>query len=188
VSTRDVGDAVKVTYSVVDEDGDPVNASTCVLTVTKPDLTTSTPTVSNPETGEYEADWLYAAAGRHIFTWVTTVPNTTESTVVYAVAPTALPTLAVVKDYLGTTSATDAEITAALAAETAAQDAVCRVEAYYPPDLAEALKRRVARNLALRGIPLAVLQGDAEGGSLVLPRLDVEVRRLEGPHRKLIAG
>jgi hypothetical protein len=188
VSTRDVGDAVKVTYSVVDEDGNSVNAATCVLTVTKPDLTTSTPTVANPETGEYEADWLYAAAGRHILTWVTTDPNTTESTAVVAIAPTALPTLAVVKEYLGPTSATDAQISDALAAETANQGAVCRVEAHYPDDLAQALKRRVARNLALRGIPLAVLQGDAEGGSLSVPRLDVEIRRFEGPHRKLIAG
>jgi hypothetical protein len=188
VSTRDVGDAVKVTYSVVDEDGNSVNAATCVLTVTKPDLTTSIPTVVNPETGEYEADWLYAAAGRHIFTWVTTDPNTTESTVVMAVAPTALPTLAVVKAYLGTTSATDAQITDALAAETANQGAICRVEAHYPDDLAQALKRRVARNLAMRGFPIAVLQGDPEAGSLVLPRLDGEIRRLEGPHRRLIAG
>ena len=188
MSTRDVGDAVTVSYSVRDDEGNPVNASTCVLTVTRPDLTTATPTVDNPETGEYEAPWLYAMAGRHLFAWVSTVPNTAESFAVEAVTHGPLPTLAQVKAYLGANSASDATITEALAAETAAQAAMCRVGAHYPADLAEALKRRVARNLAMRGFPIAVLQGDPEAGSLVLPGRDSEVRRLEGFWRKVVLG
>lgn len=102
-----------------------------------------------------------------------------------------VPTELEVADYLGETSATDEQIADALAAEQAAQAARCRVPADadpWPADLAQALKRRVARNLALRGLPIAVLQGDAESGSTVLPGSDPEVRRFEAPHRRITVG
>lgn len=102
-----------------------------------------------------------------------------------------VPTEQEVTDYLGDTSATEEEITDAYAAEKAAQAARCRVPAdadAWPADLGQALKRRVARNLALRGLPIAVLQSDAEGGPTVLPGSDPEVRRLEAPHRRLTVG
>jgi len=103
----------------------------------------------------------------------------------------AAPTAEDVETYLGDTSYTTEEIGAALAAEKAAQGARCRVpadDATWPEDLAEALKRRVARNLSLRNLPLAQLEGDADVG-LITPRVvDAEVRRLEGPHRKLVFG
>jgi hypothetical protein len=101
------------------------------------------------------------------------------------------PTTGDVETYLGDTSYTTEELGLALAAEKAAQAARCRVpadDAAWPADLVEALCRRVARNLALRGIPLAVLQGDAEVGSLIPPGRDPEVRRLEGPHRRITVG
>ncbi|GAB3817460.1 hypothetical protein [Kribbella italica] len=101
------------------------------------------------------------------------------------------PDISAVKNYLGVTSASDEAIESALAAETAAQAVVCRIPAApedYPDDLAEALCRRVARNLALRKIPLAVLLGDAESGSTILPGRDPEVRRYEAPHRRLVVG
>lgn len=91
----------------------------------------------------------------------------------------------------------DAEISSALATEIANQRRAVRRAAFgtdpvapadplpYPVDLAEAVCRRVARNLALRGLPLAVLQSDAEGGALVTPGKDPEIRRLEGPYRRL---
>ena len=63
----------------------------------------------------------------------------------------------------------------------------CR-DLLYPKDLRQALLRRVQRNLALRALPLAVLQGDAEAGSTILPGKDLEVRRLEGPFRRLLVG
>jgi hypothetical protein len=96
-----------------------------------------------------------------------------------------------VEEYLGDTSYTITEIGAVLAAEKAAQAARCRVPAdadAWPADLTEALFRRCARNLAMRGVPLAILQGDAEVGSTVLPGQDPEVRRLEAPHRRLTFG
>jgi len=103
----------------------------------------------------------------------------------------AAPDTAAVKVYLGETSYSDAEIGAALAAELAAQSRVAKqpaADVAWPADLAEALFRRVARNLALRMLPLAVLQGDAEAGSLTPPGRDPEVRRLEAPHRRLVIG
>ena len=102
------------------------------------------------------------------------------------------PDLGELKEYLGASSYTDSQLEKALAAEARAQRRVARVPAdpaaVWDEDLTEALKRRVARNLAMRGIPLAMFQGDAEGGSLIPPNRDPEVRRLEGPLRKLKIG
>jgi len=101
-----------------------------------------------------------------------------------------LPTLANVKTYLGDAAGrwTDAELTEVLDAETAAQAAACRVVPFYTDDLRAALLRRTMRALALRSLPLAVLQGDGEGGSITLPGRDPEVRRLEAARRKLVLG
>src|SRR5580765_8045238 len=106
------------------------------------------------------------------------------------------PDLSAVKAYLGTdTSWTDAEITAALASETAAQARGVRLPADpldvngnptptpYPDDLSEALFRRVAHNLALRALPLGVQAVIADGAVATnnVAGLDAEVRRLERP-------
>lgn len=109
------------------------------------------------------------------------------------------PALPVVQTYLGDHSWSEDEVTSALAAETAAQARVVRFPSDppapadplpYPADLAEALCRRVAHNLALRALPLGVQATISEmavstrsvGGT------DAEVRRLERPHRKVIVG
>jgi len=104
------------------------------------------------------------------------------------------PTLELVKSYLGVShSWTDAEVASALKAEKAGQARRCRVPADsedWPADLVEALCRRVAANLANRGLPLGVsaqmsemsVQTTRVGG------LDREVRRLEAPHRKVVIG
>jgi hypothetical protein len=53
----------------------PLNAATAVLTITKPDLTTTAPTVPAPSpTGHYEVDYTTADVGRHVYRWVTTTP------------------------------------------------------------------------------------------------------------------
>lgn len=111
--------------------------------------------------------------------------------------PTA-PDLDDVKAYLGDQNAwTDDEITAALAAEIAAQARVVQFPAdppepaaplAYPADLQEALFRRVAHNLALRGLPLGV-SVDLTESAVATTRVggtDAEVRRLEAPHRRLV--
>lgn len=189
MSHNDVGDEILLSHEVFNLDGELEDATTITLTVTLPDLTTAIIPNTRVATGEYEASYTLAQAGRYTFLWKSTDPDTAEAYAIEAVAPGTPPSLAVVKAYLGVDSGwTDAEINEALIAETAAQKKVCRIEAIYPADLAEALKRRVARNLALRAMPLAVLQGDAEGGNVVLPGRDPEVRRLEGPHRKVVLG
>jgi hypothetical protein len=91
--------------------------------------------------------------------------------------------------YLGVTSLTDEQVQDALDAEAAAQRRVCRIPAAYGADLRQALLRRVARNLAMQGLPLAVLRGDGEGGdATLLPGNDPEVKRFERPYRKLPIG
>ena len=110
--------------------------------------------------------------------------------------PTA-PNLAAVKAYLGTTSGyEDAQIQSALDSETVAQAKACRIPADadpaspqpYPEDLAEALCRRVAHNLALRGLPLGI-QANIADGAVSTNRVggtDAEVRRLEAPYKRLV--
>lgn len=102
------------------------------------------------------------------------------------------PDLGELKLYLGNSSYSDAQLEDALAAEGRAQRRVCRVPkdpaAPWDEDLTQALKRRVARNLAMRGIPLAMFAGDSEAGGLIPPNRDPEVRRLEGPLRKMKSG
>lgn len=98
-------------------------------------------------------------------------------------------TLADVKAYLGATSATDAAISAAMLAEASAQGAV--VQARYltgVESVDEAFKRRVARNLAMRGQALAVLPGVDGDSATYIPGRDPEIRRLEAPYRRLVIG
>lgn len=52
------------------------------------------------------------------------------------------------------------------------------------PDLDNALKRRVVRNLGLRSIMNSAKQGDAGLGPLPVTGLDAEIRRLEGSYRR----
>lgn len=101
------------------------------------------------------------------------------------------PDLTAVRTYLGDASSfTEAEITSALAAEKAAQSSVCKVPAdaeVWPADLAEALKRRVARNLALKSLPLGLQTAISEAAvATVRVGADSEVRRLEAPYRRLV--
>lgn len=162
-----------------------------VVTVTKPDAATATPTVQTLAAGVYLAQYTIAAAGRHVAAVATSLHGTA-SFVADANAVTAaasMPNLAEVKVYLGANSATDDQITDALNTEAQAQRDICAVPAAYPASLRQALKRRVARNLSMQRIPLAVLQGDADGGSsTILPGSDPEVRRLEKPYLRLLVA
>jgi hypothetical protein len=105
----------------------------------------------------------------------------------------AAPTVEQVTEYLGTTSWTPADISSAYAAEKSAQKDRCRVPADadpWPDALAEALKRRVQHNLALRGLPLG-LQASISDMTVQTTRVggtDAEVARLEGPYRKRVVG
>lgn len=58
----------------------------------------------------------------------------------------------------------------------------------YRDDVVQALYRRVARQVAARGVPLGILGSDAEYGGVYLGRWDAEIARLEGPSRALVMG
>lgn len=98
----------------------------------------------------------------------------------------AVPGLPQVKSYLGASGgASDQAIQSALAAEQSDQATRCRVDLYNDA-LAEALKRRVARNLAMKGLPIGVQTN--EFGSTSIGSTDPEVRRLEAPYRRMRVG
>jgi hypothetical protein len=177
---------------VTDVDDDPTSAAVPVISVTPPGGVVAHPAVVNVGTGLYQFTYLLAAAGRHLVAAVAADPYGMATTAVYAeaqVSSSGMPTLANVQTYLRQYSWTDPEMQAALDAEAAAQRAKIRPSAVYGADLREALLRRVARNLAMRGLPLAVLAGDGDGnGPQILPGRDPEVRRLEAPYRKITFG
>jgi len=172
-----------------------------VVTVTLPAGTTATPAVEAVTTGVYRVEYIVATAGRYVAGAVTASHGTVDFTafVTAVVAAAGMPGLDDLRGdqgdpedvgYLGQNSFTDAEIQDALDAEAAAQRRVCRVPAAYPADLRQALLRRVARNLSMRKLTLALARGDAEAGSsdIVLGGNDPEVRRFERPYRKLVMG
>jgi hypothetical protein len=104
----------------------------------------------------------------------------------------AVPDVPACQAYLGQagTSWTAAQFEDAFNAEKRAQARKCRVPAAtattWPDDLAEALYRRVHRNLAMRNLPLAVQQ--VEGGGIRIGANDGEIRRLEAPFLKVRLG
>lgn len=185
------GDTWLIHVVVYDLDGERADSAPTV-TVTTPSGSTSTPTVETVDTGEYRTTYEVTATGRYfaradagdygvvdLTAWVGTVTGS------------AFPTVDDAVDYLGDNWAEDADtatVQSALNAEAAAQRARCKVPALYPADLREALLRRVMRNLAMRGLALAIERGDAESGPAVVPGNDPEVRRLEAPYRRRTVG
>ena len=61
----DLGDTLRFTSDLYADDGNPTNAPTVTLTVTLPDGTTATPTVTNPPstTGQYLYDYVTTVGG-----------------------------------------------------------------------------------------------------------------------------
>jgi hypothetical protein len=166
--------------------------STVAVQVTSPSGDTATPT---PVTtgGRVAVQVPLEEAGRYLA--VVTVTGETSEVIpftAHAAEPTAtddLPDVEELKGYLGDTSATDDEIEDALDAEMAAQLRLCDVPAAYPDDLRQALKRRVARNLAARGVPIAQFTSfDTGAVTSRVTRTDAEVVRLEAPFRKVVVG
>jgi hypothetical protein len=187
-SQRAVGDQWPIDVFVTDPDGWGVSVAP-VVTVTRPDGTTDTPTVQAVR-GCYRALYPVADAGRHVASAAVAGYGQADF-VLTAVAPTtagAMPAVADVNAYLGANSWSDEEIADALATETAAQRTLCAVPAHYPDDLRGALLRRVARNLGMRRVPLAQPVGDAEAGSSVIPPYDPEINRLERPHKRFLVA
>jgi hypothetical protein len=76
----DVDDARAFTYEVRDDDGALANASTVVLTLTKPDGSTSTPAITSTGIGTYQSDAvLFDLAGTWLGRWTSTGIRTAET-------------------------------------------------------------------------------------------------------------
>ena len=80
----EVGALYRSALSVVDSANAPVDASTAVLTVTLPDGSVATPSVTHDGTGAYHVDYLFTQEGLHKFLWVTVGPNTAKTDYVNA--------------------------------------------------------------------------------------------------------
>lgn len=112
----DVGDTLPIAADVKDAAGALANAQTVALTITLPDLTTVTPTVTNPpaSTGHYGYDYPTTQAGPHRVRWLFTFVGglTTSHTEQYDVRPATpayLISVADAKQQLGKTSTADDE-------------------------------------------------------------------------------
>ena len=100
-------------------------------------------------------------------------------------------TLDDVKDYLASVGVpagrySDDLLNKVIATEQSAQAHKCHT--IRPPDMLEALARRVQVNLAKRGLPLGVIEQSDDRGRVFMPTFDPEIRRLEAPYRKLVIG
>jgi hypothetical protein len=109
VTTRDVGDRVNVQYLSYNASGVLTNA-TVALTVTDPAGATTTPTVTNTSTGQYDASFTLNLAG--LWSWVWSVSGAVVDVAtdnVFAASPAA-PTyasMAEFKAYIGLTDTVD---------------------------------------------------------------------------------
>jgi hypothetical protein len=82
----DLGDTYVGTIQVKDATGALVNAGSVSVTVTLPDASTGTPTVTNGSTGNYSFNYPTTQAGLHQFTWTGTGANAFTSSDVFVVA------------------------------------------------------------------------------------------------------
>lgn len=188
-SPASVGEQWFLSMTTFDADGFATSAVAPVVTITRPDASTTVVTPADHGVGQWTAVYVLAALGRH--TVAVSTPEDVAVAAVYAYGPTSetgMPTAGDCAVYMKSSSYTTAEIQDALDAERAAQRSKCGERQPYPADLRQALLRRVQRNLAMRKLPLAVNFGDADGGSTILPGRDPEVRRLENPYRRLVIG
>lgn len=186
-----VDDLWTIQVQVTDIEGEQAE-DTLIFTVTDPAGATLLPTVVDDGCGWYSAAVTVDAAGRWVAAIAGLVYGAAAATA-YAsgiVDAAGMPVLADVDEYLGNHSHSDDELQDALDAEAANQRKVCRVPAEYGADLRQALLRRVARNLAMRRQKLGLILPGDEGSDRAsfIPRLDAEIRRFEGPYRRLKVG
>lgn len=120
-----LGSTVPLTIDIVDADGAATDASTVVLTVELPDGTTVEPTVTNPTTGRYQADYVPTTEGRYAVSWASTSPGSASADVfdVRALRPRYLISLADAKAHLNmspSSTVDDAELLGHIEAATSA--------------------------------------------------------------------
>jgi uncharacterized repeat protein (TIGR01451 family) len=75
MAVYDLGDVVALGITITNASGTPQNATAVVLTVTLPNGTTATPSVTNSGAGLYDASYSPTLQGRHLVRWVATGTN-----------------------------------------------------------------------------------------------------------------
>jgi hypothetical protein len=186
----DLGATARLTAECRSPAGSLVTAATAVVTVTRPDGTTATPAVTEPDVGSYRADYVTTQAGRHTVRWVFTGPAHAYSDIV-DVREAALAwvfSLADAKDHLKlVTSSQDEEVRRWIGATTRCVEWF--VGPVAPRTVTEDHNVRQAEALVLRKIPAlelttvaAVLDGGTsyEVADLDLDGADGIVRRKDG--------
>lgn len=106
----DLGAIVTLSVTLTDKDGQPADAGLMTLTITLPDGTTTTQTLTSNPTGFYDFDYPTVQAGRHVVRWVATGANAGAFTDMFEVAPAdpgALISLADAKEQLNITGTQD---------------------------------------------------------------------------------
>jgi len=80
---------------------------------------------------------------------------------------------------------TDEQLDQVIEAEVAIQAATCDLGdgPAYPPEMTQALYRRVARECAARGLPLGLTDVSGEYGPARIPTWDAEITRLEASRK-----
>ena len=186
------GQVVPLTFEVVDPvTGELTNPTTATLSIRRDGAPVAAPAMTNTTTGVYTVDYLNPDAGVYeaVFTTTGTLAGVLTDGWVIEPADLAVVTLAQLRAYLGTTSATDADILDALAVERSDQARTCNIDAY-TAGLRGALMRRVARNLAGRRLPTAQVnsfgQSGSGAGNRLASDLSAEIDRLERPYRSWV--
>lgn len=185
------GSAWVIMVDAENELGDSSSLVVPAVSVTDPSGTVTAPALTTPSTGLFVLALVPSVLGRWLVHLST--PEDALDVAAHVQGPTTAAGMPTVDDaitYLGdsATSWSRATVTDAFNAERSAQRDRCGERPVYPDSLRQALLRRVSRNLAMRKLPLAVNFGDADAGSTILPGRDPEVRRLEGPYRRMVIG
>lgn len=66
----DLGDVAYLNWATVDKNGTAADVTTAVVTITLPDGTSATPSVTHGVTGAYSASYTPTQQGRHVLRWV----------------------------------------------------------------------------------------------------------------------
>jgi hypothetical protein len=83
----DLGDLMPLAIEIRDTSGNLANGGSVALTVTLPDGTTATPTVTNPSVGRYEAIYTPPQPGRYVARWLSTGLNASAYVETFDVRP-----------------------------------------------------------------------------------------------------
>jgi len=185
-----LGDVVHLVFTVTDDEGTAVAPGGYGLIVRHEDGTQDdiTAGVASETAGSHIIGYSPAKLGRHLATFTATGNYAGVASVVFDVdaLDLAFIDLTELKAYVGQTSASDAQITEALATERALQALVCWIDPYEHP-LRSALLVRVKRRLAKRAVPLAQVSSyGTQGGATAqyaASSFDADIDELEAPYR-----